>query len=462
LGGTGGDFWNLDKKEKFLFNQVHDARMYTETLIVLLIMVGTYIVLSLIGRFYKQKIPIALLLFLSCVVGLLAGGYGFPLRHLIEGEFGYLYINLVIFTGMILLQVLKHSGSLDAISWDILVGFRKRPIPLFLLLGVMLFFPGMVTGVGTAAVLSTGIFVATILMMVGVPKRETAAILAMLTTFGAAAPPVNLPALIISGGINMPYEGFGTILWVLTVPVAIFSIFYLGYGHFKIVSLEEIKKMISPPERKLFIIPYIPLIVLGVLFAAIRLFPTQVPDLATPLVFMIGAIVGLFTGKRVHFLHASKEAMRGGVFMVVALLFVVGTVVQVATLTGVKGLLVSAMLTIASTYPILMYVAMGISLPLLGGVLTHLGSSAILGVPFALSLLTKNTIVVVAAISLISVLSQLVPPSAVGGYFAQDVVQLETYLPILKRCAIPAVVTVLWAILIIILASYFGTAFVPY
>jgi hypothetical protein len=85
-----------------------------------------------------------------------------------------------------------------------------------------------------------------------------------------------------------------------------------------------------------------------------------------------------------------------------------------------------------------------------------------LGVPFALSLLTKNTIVVVAAISLISVLSQLVPPSAVGGYFAQDVVQLETYLPILKRCAIPAVVTVLWAILVIILASYFGTAFVPY
>jgi len=445
-----------------MFKHLHDSHMYLEALIILLAMVAAYVVTDLVGRRYKQKIPVAVLLFLSCVVGAFVGGYGFPLRHLFEGEFGYIYINLVILTGMILLQVLRQSGSLDAISWDILVNFRRRPIILFILLGAMLYFPGMVTGVGTAGVLSTGIFVAVILMVVGIPKIETAAILALLTTFGAAAPPVNLPALIISGGINMPYEGFGWILWVLTIPVGLFSIFYIGYRHFKVVTIDEIKLKIPEPERKNFIMPYVPLLVVAALFALIRSFPNWMPDLVTPLVFMIGTIVALFTGKKVSLLYASKEAMRGGLFMVVALLFVVGTVVQITTLTGVKGLLVISALTVGSITPTLLYVAMGVSLPLLGGVLTHLGSSAILGVPFTLALLVKNTIVVVAGISLICVLSQLIPPSAVGGYFAQGVVGLKTYTPILKKCMVPAVVTILWAILVIVLASHFGAAFVPY
>ena len=363
---------------------------------------------------------------------------------------------------MILLQVLKLSGSLDAISWDILVNFRRRPVILFILLTFMLFFPGMVTGVGTAGVLSTGIFAALILTTVGVPKLETAAILALLTTFGASAPPINIPALIIAGGINMPYEGFDTILWILTLPLGIFTIFYLGYRHFRVVSVEEIRQRIPEPERRTFIMPYLPLIVVAALFFCIRSFPNWVPDLATPLVFMIGAIVGLFTGKRVSLLRASKEAMRGGLFLVVALLFVVGTVVQITTLTGVKGLIVIGALTLGSISPVLMYVAMGLSLPLLGGVLTHLGAAAILGVPFALALLTKNTIVVVAAISNICVLAQLIPPSAVGGYFAQAVVDLKDYMPVLRKSLVPLIVTILWSILVIIFAKYFGAAFVPY
>ena len=443
-------------------NHSHDAHMYTEALIILLAMAAIYVVVDFIGRRFKQKIPVAVLLFISCAGGLLVGGYGFPIRHLFEGEFGYIYVNLVILTGMVLLQVLKKSGSLDAISWDILINFRRSPTILFVLLTGMLFFPGMVTGVGTAGVLSTGIFVAVILEAVGVPKIETAAILALVTSFGAAAPPICLPALIIAGGINMPYEGFTWILWVLTIPPALFSIFYLGHKHFRALSIDEIKQKIPVPERKNLIMPYVPLIVIGVLYAAIRLFPTMVPDLRTPLIFMIGAIVALFTGKKVNLFYASKEAMRGGLFMVVALLFVVGTVVQITTLTGVKGLIVISSLTVGSITPILLYVAMGLFLPLLGGVLTHLGSAAILGIPFTLALLVKDQVVVVAALALILVLSQLVPPSAVGGYFAQGVVGLDKYPPILRKCITPSVVAILYAILVIILSSYFGPAFVHY
>src|SRR5512143_266681 len=107
--------------------------MYTESTFVLSSMLATFLVLLFIGKRLKQKIPLAVLLFAASVAAALAGGYGFPLRHLIVGAFGYIYINLVIFTGMILLQILKQSGSLDAISWDILVHFRQHPVVLFFL-----------------------------------------------------------------------------------------------------------------------------------------------------------------------------------------------------------------------------------------------------------------------------------------------------------------------------------------
>ncbi len=41
--------------------------------------------------------------------------------------------------------------------------------------------------------------------------------------YGMIAPPVNIPAMIIGGGIDMPYVGFALPLLVCTVPLAIFS-----------------------------------------------------------------------------------------------------------------------------------------------------------------------------------------------------------------------------------------------
>ncbi len=56
------------------------------------------------------------------------------------------------------------------------------------------------------------------------------------------------------------------------------------------------------------------------------------------------------------------------VFNTVALLFVVGTVVQITTLTGAKGLVVLGALTLGAVAPVVMYAALGISLPLMSGV----------------------------------------------------------------------------------------------
>jgi TRAP-type C4-dicarboxylate transport system permease large subunit len=436
--------------------------MYQTSLIVLVAMCTSCVAIALIGRACKQKIPLAFNLFVSSAFGALVGGFGIPWRHLIEGPMFYIYVNLAIFTALIMLQVMKESGNLEAIAWDILTTFRTRPILLFLLLLLMLYFPGMVTGVGAAGVLSTGAIVAVILEAVGVPKLETGAILAIATTLGAAAPPVNLPALIIASGINMPFDGFTELLLVLTVPPGIFAIFYLGYKHFKVLTPEEIAALLPRPERRFALEPYLPILTIVILFGLISAFPQQMPDLVSPLVFMIGALVGLFTGKRVNLFLASSHCMSGRLFGVVAVFFVVGAVVQIMTLTGVKGLLVISTFEIASLSPVLLYVALGLCIPLLGGLITHLGAAAVLGVPFALAILTSNTIVVVSCISIFCIMSQIVPPSALGGFSSQDVVKLPSYGPIFKRCLVPFCAATGYALAVLYFAKQFAAWFVPY
>ena len=61
----------------------------------------------------KIHMPVAFYLLLVSVVLSLATGYGVPYRQLIEGEFGYLNIVVVILTGVMFLRVYEASGAID-------------------------------------------------------------------------------------------------------------------------------------------------------------------------------------------------------------------------------------------------------------------------------------------------------------------------------------------------------------
>ncbi len=439
----------------------HGDSMYWTAGVSLITLAVVYGVIWALGKKFKQNIPLALNLFVASGASALVVGFN-PFRHLFEGPVWYIYINLVILTGMIFLTCLKAAGNLDCIAYDILTHFRTRPSIVLVLVMLLLFFPGMVTGVGTAAILSTGMISALILRVCGIPNVNIAAILAVVTTIGSAAPPVNLPAIIIASGINMPYEGFTTILLVLTIPTGLFAMFWLGWKDFKIPSLADIEAALPSPERKNAFLPYVPLLVVVGIMIAIRAFPGEFPDIVTPMVFMVGSIVTLFTGKKYNYVDTCRTAISGGVLSTVALLFVIGAVVQVTTLTGAKGLLVLGAMVIGATAPALMYGAMAISLPLLGGVLTQLGTAVILGIPFELAMISKNQIAFVAGLSILCYFSQLVPPSALGGYFARDIAGEKEYMPMLKKCAVPSIVTILFAVFELVYADQFAALFVKF
>lgn len=411
-------------------------------LIIFLAMVLVFIVSC-----FALKLPVSISMVFAAVVGALVGGEGIPIRHLIEGTFGYLDTILVIATAMIFMKFIQKSGALNALSSTIIVKFHKKPVLLLILMMFIVMFPGMITGSSTAAVLSAGGLVAPVLVALGVPMVETAAIIAIGGLLGMVAPPVNIPVMIIGGGVDMPYSGFGLPLLLLTLPLAIFSVVYIGRKHIKEVNLEELKKKINIDDTY-GIIVYLPIVVLVTLMVVNKIVPNLIPNLGLPLIFLLSSITALFTGKKFNILKASMEAVNDAL-PVLGILMGVGMFIQIMTLTGARGYVVVSCLSLPT---ILLYLSIAVTIPLFGAV-SSFGAASVLGVPFLLALISKNQIVTAAALSLIAALGDLMPPTALAGLFAAKIVGVENYVSVLKKCLVPAIVIVVYGILFIVFSK---------
>lgn len=415
----------------------------TTELIAFLVMVGVF----LLGCFLC-KLPVSLSMVLASVAGAIAGGQGIALRHLVEGMFAYVDTIMVIATAMIFMKVIQESGALDAIASLIIQRFHKVPALMLIFIMVIIMFPGMITGSSTASVLSAGSIMAPVLMLMGVPVLETACILAMGGVLGMIAPPTNIPAMIIGAGIDIPYSGFGLPLTMLTFPLAFLFVLMFGYKYVKNMNYVEVEAKLNTDSRERFGFKvYIPLLLAIVLMVLNKAVPA-IPDIGMPLVFLISAVVGCFTGYKFNFFKAAKESVHSAL-PVMGILMGVGMFIQVMTLTGVRGLIVTSCLSLPS---FARYLTLAISMPAFGAI-SSFGSASVLGVPFLLSFLAKDQIIVAAALSLVASLGDMVPPTALAGIFAAKVVGMENYTPILKKCLIPCLIVVIWAILFIVFAD---------
>jgi len=103
--------------------------------------------------------------------------------------------------------------------------------------------------------------------------------------------------------------------------------------------------------------------------------------------------------------------------------------------------------------PVLLYLGIGISMPLFGAVSAY-GSASILGVPFILALISKNAIITASALSAIAGLGDLMPPTALAGIFAAQVVGEKNYFKVLKHCLIPALLLLAMGIGMLLLSAH--------
>jgi hypothetical protein len=121
------------------------------------------------------------------------------------------------------------------------------------------------------------------------------------------------------------------------------------------------------------------------------------------------------------------------------------------TLTGGRGWTVISFLSLP---PVLLYLGIGLSMPLFGAVSAY-GSASILGVPFILALINKNAIFTSAALSAIAGLGDLMPPTALAGIFAAQVVGENNYFKVLRHCLFPAFLELAMGIGVLLLAPVF-------
>lgn len=411
---------------------------------LLLLMLLVFALAVFLGKF-----PIGVSLSLSSIIAALVAGYGFPLRHLVEGSFAYLDPILIIASAMVFMEIIKETGALGEISRQIIIHLHDKPFWMLTLITLFIMFPGMITGLSTAAVLTTGAIVAPALMHLGIPRVKAGSIIAMAAIYGMIAPPINVPVMIIGGGVDMPHIGFELPLLFASLPLAIITTLFLGYRYVKSVDLNKILKDL--PESQLSkhgIRLFLPIVVLIIFMLATRIFPNKYTALGMPLIFAISSIVAFKSGRSFNYFTVARRAVKDAM-PVMGILVGIGIFIQIMSLTGVRGFLIVKAVQLPSFW---LYVGIMVSLPLFGAISSY-GASYVLGVPFLLALLGKNEIIVASGLTLIASLGDLMPPTALAGIFAAQVVAENKYFRILKVCLPYALITALYGISMILFAN---------
>ncbi len=380
------------------------------------------------------KLPMGLSIALAALAGAVAGGQGLALRHLVEGAFGFFDVILIIATAMIFMKVLEESGLLDSLVAGILRAFYRRKVALLLTVMLLLMFPGMITGSSLAAVLSTGPLIAPVLMKLGLSRLRTGAFVAMGSVLGMIAPPVNILIMIMGAGVDMPYTGLTVPLLLATVPAAIVIALGLGLKQVRVVSAEEMRTLLPPVRtKKRGIVLYLPILLVLILMVLQNLDVPFFPTLGLPAIFVLGSLAGMVCGRRFNVLKASQAAIAQAV-PILSILAGVGMFIQIMTLTGGRGWLVTSFLSLPAA---LVYAGVAAGLPLFGGVSAY-GSASVLGVPFLLALAGNNALITAAALSAIVGIGDLMPPAAMAGRFSAQVVGEPNVFKVLRQCLWPS------------------------
>ena len=402
-----------------------------------------------------KKFSVEMCMLFSAVAGGLAGAVintppiGELARHLVEGTFTYFDVMLVFSTATIFISIIAESGGVNYVVKGIIKAFYNKRIFALLLLMVVILIPGALTGAGSISILTVGAPCALALGYLGIPKKKVAAILFIIAGLSAVAPPINIWAMIISAGTAIPYVGFELPLGIPVLLLGTFTIFALGWKREKKQPLEEVlKEMPEVPEKMSFWRVLLPFLVFFGLVMISRLWPFSLPILGLPLEFTIAAVVALIVSpKKINILVLSRDTMKM-LLPLLATMAVVGSLQQIMTVTGIRGLI--SFLTI-STPITLLYILLVFLIPVSEGVLTY-GGAAIIGIPLVwfLDSIGLHATVVIAGLSLIWPLGDGLPPTALIGRLTVMMSKYDgSYWSFLRATWLPWIVITITGILMI-------------
>jgi CitMHS family citrate-Mg2+:H+ or citrate-Ca2+:H+ symporter len=423
--------------------------MYTSAAIILGVMVAVYFLALLI------RLSTELAMLASALAGALAGGHFFPARQVAEGAITYLDINLIFICATLFMNILKESGGAAFAVRSIIKTFHKSRVLLLILLAILLLIPGALTGAGSVTVLIMGSMVAVVLNYMGISKIKTAAIIFLIAGLSAAAPPVSLWAMMTAAGVNMPYVGF---FWPLLIPCligALFTIFWLGWKGHAIDVQKAFEELPEPPVKMNWTRIAIPFVIFFGLMLVGRKWPHDTPVVGLPLMFLFAALASfLLSPIKLDFFKISSDTIRQ-LLPLIGTLTCVGILVQIMTLTGVRGLLAITFITLPA---FLVIGSLFFFLPITESVLMY-GSAAVFGVPLILlfNSMGLNPIVALAGMSVIWPLGDALPPTAIIGRLTVDVAGAkDSYGKFLKQCIVPGIIIMIMGTLMVIYSKHLG------
>jgi hypothetical protein len=427
--------------------------MTTQILLVLAVMIAGYVLAKARG------LSIEIGMFIGAAAGGLAGAlFATPRiaelpRHLVEGAFTYLDVILVFFTATLFMAIVSESGGVHYVVRATLRRFRKTRVVALLILMIIILIPGALTGAGSVSLLVVGAPVALALGGLGVPKKRVAAILFIVAGLSAAAPPVNIWAMMLCAGTAIPYVGFELPLGIPVLILGAFTILVLGRreGAERDLAATLADLPSPPPGMKLWRVAG-PFIVFFGLIAASRIWPFTTPIFGLSLEFVISGVVALLLSPvRIRILALSRDTAKR-LLPLLSSLVVIGMLQQVMTATGVRGLLSYSVISIPLA---LLFVLLPVIIPVSEGVLTY-GGAAIIGIPLIwyLDSLGYHATIVIAGLSLLWPLGDGLPPTALIGRLSLMVSDYkDSYWKFLKSTWLPWLVITAAGLLMIIFSS---------
>ncbi len=427
--------------------------MQLQIAIILLIMVLAYALAN------WRKLSVELCMLSAAVAGGLAGAFistppiGELARHLVEGTFTYLDVILVFTTATIFISIISESGGVNYVVKGIIKVFYTKRILALLLLMIIILIPGALTGAGSVSILTVGAPIALALGYLGISKKRVAAILFIISALSAVAPPVNIWAMIISAGTAIPYVGFEFPLGIPVLIIGTFSMLFLGWKRETNMNLKDVlKAMPEVPEKMSWWRVSLPFLTFFGLVIVSRIFPFSIPILGLPLEFTIAAIVALLVSpKKINILILSKNTVKL-LLPLLATMAIVGSLQQIMTVTGVRGLISYAVISMPL---ILLYILLIFIIPVSEGVLTY-GGAAIIGIPLVwfLDSIGLHATVVISGLSLIWPLGDALPPTALIGRLSVMMSGYKgSYWEFLKTTWLPWIVITVVGILMILFSA---------
>jgi CitMHS family citrate-Mg2+:H+ or citrate-Ca2+:H+ symporter len=196
----------------------------------------------------------------------------------------------------------------------------------------------------------------------------------------------------------------------------------------------------------------LPFLVFFGLVMAYRIWPFNMPILGLPLQFVIAALVAwLVSPKKINILALSRDTVKR-LLPLLATIAVVGSLQQIMTATGVRGLL---SFTVISIPLILLYISLIFIIPISEGVLTY-GAAAILGIPLIwyFDSIGLHATVAIAGLTLLWPLGDGLPPTALIGRLSVMVSEYKgSYWSFLRSTWLPWIIITAVGILMVIYSS---------